>query len=165
MPLKVNALPDILQENSIDHVEYSPDDSDEIVEGVVEYYVPSFAEILMSLKANATSTGTVVTATLPPTPPRGADGGRDRTAMEANIVVPHRGKRVTAPFSPPTSKMHYVDDCWCGGSSPYVPREAGAGPQDLGDSSLPYTQQSFPTEQVVAPQYAPEMTFERQDRR
>ena len=162
MPLKVNALPDIFQENSIDHVEYSPDDSDEIVEGVVEYYVPSFAEILMSLKANATSTGTVVTATLPPTPPRGADGGRDRTAMEANIVVPHRGKRVTAPFSPPTSKMHYVDDCWCGGSSPYVPREAGAGPQDLGDSSLPYTQQYFPTEQVVAPQYAPEMTFERQ---
>ena len=33
MPLncKVNALPDMLRENSIDHVECSPDDSDEIV--------------------------------------------------------------------------------------------------------------------------------------
>ena len=37
MPLKVkfNALPDMLRENSIDHVEYIPDDSDEIVEGVI----------------------------------------------------------------------------------------------------------------------------------
>ena len=83
--------------------------------------------------------------------------------MEANIVVPHRSKRVTALLTPPTSKMHFSDDCWCGATSTYVPREAGAGLQDLGDSSIPYTQQSFPTGQVVADQYAPDMTFKRQD--
>ena len=90
-------------------------------------------EPLMPLKANAMSMGAAVAATLPPTPPRGGGPGRTRTAMEANIVVQHKGKRVTALHTPPYLQDALQRHCWCGATSTYRPREEGAGPQTLGD--------------------------------